>query len=61
VIGAIDVGGTKIAVAMVAENGRIAHKMESPTAAERGFADGLARMRKMCKSAPAPRVLPSPE
>ena len=46
-IGAIDVGGTKIAVAMVAENGRIVHKMESPTAAERGFADGLSRMRQM--------------
>jgi glucokinase len=43
-IGAIDIGGTKIAVGVVDGDGRIVGRTECPTAAERGFPDGLRRM-----------------
>ncbi|HET9318714.1 MAG TPA: ROK family protein [Bryobacteraceae bacterium] len=48
-IGAIDIGGTKIAVGMVDDSGRVLAKTESPTHGERGYADGLARMEKMLR------------
>lgn len=52
-IGAIDIGGTKIAVGVVDQQGRIVHRAECPTAAERGFADGLRRMIDMLRETAA--------
>jgi glucokinase len=48
-IGAIDIGGTKIAVGMVDDDGRVLSKEESPTQGERGYADGLARITRMLR------------
>jgi glucokinase len=47
-IGAVDIGGTKIAVGMVDENGRVLSKAESPTDPER-YADGLDRIAAMLR------------
>ena len=52
-IGAIDVGGTKIAVGVVDDQGRIIDRAECPTASERGFPDGLARMIAMLRDTAA--------
>ena len=53
-IGAIDIGGTKIAVGMVDDHGRVLAKTESPTQGERGYPDGLARITAMlCETARA--------
>jgi glucokinase len=49
VIGAVDIGGTKIAVGMVDDTGRVLSKLESPTAAYRGYPDGLKRMIGMLR------------
>jgi glucokinase len=49
VIGAVDIGGTKIAVGMVDEGGRVLSKLESPTNAEAGYSNGLARMDAMLR------------
>lgn len=46
-IGAIDIGGTKIAVGMVDESGKLLTRLERPTAPERGPAQGLARICEM--------------
>jgi glucokinase len=48
-IGAIDIGGTKIAVGMVDDDGRVLAKTESPTQGERGYPDGLARITAMLR------------
>src|SRR5437763_1588023 len=48
-IGAVDIGGTKIAVGMVDDSGRVLAKTESPTAGERGYADGLRRITEMLR------------
>ncbi len=50
-IGAVDIGGTKIAVGMVDDHGTVLAKLESPTAGERGYADGLARITNMLREA----------
>ncbi len=47
--GAIDIGGTKIAVGIVDDEGRILSRAECPTAAERGFEDALGRMQSMLR------------
>jgi len=52
-IGAIDIGGTKIAVGVVDDAGRIIGRAECPTASERGFPDGLARMIAMLRETAA--------
>jgi glucokinase len=44
VIGAVDIGGTKIAVGVVEESGRILHRGECPTQPEQGFDCGLQRI-----------------
>jgi glucokinase len=49
VTGAVDIGGTKIAVGMVDDTGRVLSKLESPTAAYRGYPDGLKRMIGMLR------------
>lgn len=43
-IGAIDIGGTKIAVGVVTPEGEILRRYQFPTAAERGPQDALERM-----------------
>ena len=48
-IGAVDIGGTKIAVGMVDDAGRVLSKLESPTDAHRGYPDGLERMIGMLR------------
>ena len=50
-IAAIDVGGTKIAAGMVDANGRVVSRLDCLTQAERGFPDGLARIREMLQQA----------
>jgi glucokinase len=52
-IGAVDIGGSKIAVGMVDEAGRVLARTECPTAPERGLADGLARMIAMLRETAA--------
>jgi glucokinase len=49
VIGAVDIGGTKIAVGMVDDDGKVLAKTESPTQGELGYADGLARITSMLR------------
>ena len=46
-IGAIDIGGTKIAVAAVAREGRVLCSEACPTEPERGFDDAFRRMADM--------------
>lgn len=41
-IGAVDIGGTKIAVGMVDDRGRVRAKMEAPTGSDFKYPDGLA-------------------
>ena len=43
-IGAVDIGGTKIAVGLVDEAGAVLSRLELPTAPGRGPADGLERI-----------------
>lgn len=50
-IGAVDIGGTKIAVGIVDDSGAVLAKLESPTAGERGYADALARITGMLRDA----------
>jgi glucokinase len=49
VIGAVDIGGTKIAVGMVDESGRVLSRMESPTDGDRGYSYGLARIASILR------------
>ena len=46
-IGAVDIGGTKIAVGTVDSNGRVVRRVEAPTEAERGYAVGLQKITQM--------------
>ncbi|HXY41736.1 MAG TPA: ROK family protein [Vicinamibacteria bacterium] len=43
---AVDIGGTKVAVAVVLAGGELAAEVTLPTESARGFASGLARMRE---------------
>lgn len=47
--GAVDIGGTKIAVGMVDDSGKVLSKLESPTDAPGGYANGLRRMIDMLR------------
>jgi glucokinase len=49
VIGAVDIGGTKIAVGMVDDHGKVLSKTESPTEAASGYGNALARMMDMLR------------
>ena len=46
-IGAVDIGGTKIAVGVVDEAGRLLARNECPTDVPRGFDDAMARVTKL--------------
>ena len=48
-IGAVDIGGTKIAVGIVDGNGKVLSKLASPTDATGGYAKGLARIIDMLR------------
>jgi predicted NBD/HSP70 family sugar kinase len=48
-IGGIDIGGTKIAVGLVDDNGRVLSRVECPTDAER-YAQALARIEHMLRA-----------
>ena len=50
-IGAVDIGGTKIAVGAVHEDGTVVHRSECPTEPERGFANALQRVSQMLHDA----------
>jgi glucokinase len=49
VIGAVDIGGTKIAIGMVDDRGKVLSKLESPTNASDGYTNGLARIIDMLR------------
>src|SRR5260221_4986722 len=49
VVGAVDIGGTKIAVGMVDDSGKVLSKLEFPTYAPGGYANGLVRMIDMLR------------
>lgn len=48
-IGAVDIGGSKMAVAMVSEDGRVLARRQCPTDPERGFADAVSRIECMLR------------
>ncbi|HPH98185.1 MAG TPA: ROK family protein [Anaerolineaceae bacterium] len=48
-IGAVDIGGTKFAVGMVDEHGKVLARAETPSYPERGLQDGLARITRMLR------------
>jgi glucokinase len=50
-IGAVDIGGTKIAVGIVDESGKLLARLERPTAPERGPTHGLTGIREMLHQA----------
>jgi glucokinase len=50
-IGAVDIGGTKIAVGVVDDSGRLLSRMESPTDADRGYCNALDRIVGMLRGA----------
>lgn len=50
-VGAVDIGGTKIAVGIVRDDGQILHRSECPTQASRGFPDAMLRIREMLRQA----------
>jgi glucokinase len=49
-IGAVDIGGTKIAVGMIDAEGRVLARTECPTAPERGYLEALRRITEMLQS-----------
>lgn len=48
-IGAVDIGGTKIAVGQVDGNGRLLSRLESSTDANQGYEDALRRIEEMLR------------
>jgi glucokinase len=49
-IGAIDIGGTKIAVGMVDDEGKVLSRRECPTDPDRGYAHALQNIREMLEA-----------
>jgi glucokinase len=47
ITGAVDIGGTKIAVGAIDDEGRVLAKEETPTAAEQGFESAIGRVAAM--------------
>ncbi len=52
-IGAVDIGGTKIAVGMAAENGRLLAHTQFPTDAKQGFAAAVKRITAVLRQTEA--------
>jgi glucokinase len=50
-IGAIDIGGTKIAAGVVDDAGKVLARVETPTEAARAYPDGLRHMVRMLREA----------
>src|SRR5271169_6896051 len=48
-IGAVDIGGTKIAVGMVDDRGRVRAKMEAPTGKDARYSQGLKQIAEMLR------------
>jgi glucokinase len=48
-IGAIDIGGSKLAAAVVRDDGVVLARRQGPTEPERGFPDALARLDRMLR------------
>lgn len=46
-VGAVDIGGTKIAAGIVGDDGTILYKSEVPTNAPRGFEHAMSQLREM--------------
>jgi glucokinase len=49
-IGAVDIGGTKIAVGMVDEHGKVSTRLQCPTDADRGYENALRNIREMLEA-----------
>jgi len=49
VIGAVDIGGTKIAVGIVDQEGRVLARAEAPTEADRGYGAGIEKISRMLR------------
>jgi glucokinase len=52
-IAGVDIGGTKIAVGMVDDEGRVRSRLESPTSADLGYARALERVARMVEAVSA--------
>ena len=50
-IAAVDIGGTKIAVGMVDDDGRVISRLETPTNAAKGYLEALDRMAHLLRTA----------
>jgi len=50
-IGAVDIGGTKIAAGIVDDAGKVLARVETPTEAARAYPDGLKHMVRMLREA----------
>jgi glucokinase len=50
-IGAVDIGGTKIAVGMIDDSGAVRSRLEAPTDAGRGYSSALNRITVMLREA----------
>jgi len=50
-IGAVDIGGTKIAAGIVDDSGKVLSKLEAPTENARAYPDGLRHMARMLREA----------
>lgn len=48
-IGAVDIGGTKIASGIVREDGILLHRIECPTEAKLGFTNAISRIESMLR------------
>ena len=58
VIGAVDIGGTKIAVGLVDESGRLLAQVSTPTAQLNGFAAGMESIAAMLRACLAEQPAP---
>jgi len=50
-IGAVDIGGTKIAVGIVDDTGRVQSRLESPTDPDQGYGNAIDRITSMLQEA----------
>lgn len=48
-IGAVDIGGTKIAIGAVTQDGKVAARLECPTAPERGFPSAIRQITELLR------------